>query len=155
MRLRSIRTWMVLAVASPLLTACGSSGDARDIPPQDPLWESVIERHSRGEISRREPIRIVFAHDVVDDRRVGESADAVVSVDPVIPGSVTYASRREVVISPNVDLAPGEAFVVTLLPRGLAGMPPALDRYEFVVRVMEQGFDVDLMESSFQVSLHH
>ena len=144
MRLRSVRTWMLMAVTFPLLAACGSSDDAREVGPQDPLWESVIERHSRGEISRREQIRIVFAHDVVDDARVGEGAGDVVSVDPAIPGGVTFASRREIVVSPDGDLDPGAQFVVTLLPGALAAIPPTLDRYQFVVRVMAQGFDVEL-----------
>ena len=112
MRLRSVWTWVVPAMVSPLLSACGGSGDTPDIGQQDPLWESVIERHSRGEISRRERIRIVFAHDVVDDSRVGESAAEVVSIEPAIAGSVTFASRREIVVSPEGDLEPGAAFVV-------------------------------------------
>ena len=114
MRLRSIRTWVVLAAVSPLFAACGGSGDAPDIGPQDPLWESVIERHSRGEISRRERIRIVFTHDVVDVVRVGETAAGVVSIEPAVAGSGSFASRRERVLSPESVVEPGTTFVITL-----------------------------------------
>ena len=71
MWLRSVWPWLVLAC---LLAACGDSGELPEVGTQDPLWDPVIAEHSRGEISRRDPIRIVFTRDVVDEARVGQSA---------------------------------------------------------------------------------
>jgi uncharacterized protein YfaS (alpha-2-macroglobulin family) len=138
------RVRLVFLALVPLWAGCGGAQELPDIGPQDPLWESVIERHSRGEISRRDRIRVVFAQDVVDEGRIGESAAEVLSVDPTIAGSVTFASRREIVVSPDTDLEPGSAYVVTLRPEALAATPAELDRYQFVVQVMEQGFEVDV-----------
>lgn len=134
--------WIAAAL---LLSGCGDSGEMPDVGEQDPLWESVIERHSLGEISRREPIRIVFTRDVVDENRVGQPATEVVAVRPSIDASVTFTSTREIMIVPSGDLEPGASFVVTLWAEELARVPEELDEYRFAVRVMEQGLDVDVV----------
>lgn len=141
MRVRTVGTWVAAAL---LLVGCGDSGEVPDVGPQDPLWESVIERHSPAEISRREPIRIVFTRDVIDQRRVGESATEAVAVRPTLEGSVTFTSTREIMIVPAGDLEPGAAFVVTLWADELSRVPEELEEYRFAVRVMEQGVDVDI-----------
>jgi alpha-2-macroglobulin len=140
MWLRPIRAWLLAPLL--LVTACGDSGNVPDVGPQDPLWEPVIAQHSRGEISRRDPIRIVFTRDVADDEQIGSSASEALSVRPSIEGSVTFTSASEIMIVPAEELGPGTAYVVTVHASGLRRVSPELDRYQFVVRVMEQGLDV-------------
>lgn len=142
MWLRSMRTRVILAAL--LSTACGDSDGIPEVGPQDPAWEPVIAQHSRGEISRRDPIRIVFTRDVADEVQVGASATEAVSIRPSISGSVTFTSPSEIMVVPDGDLEPGSAYVVTVHASGLHRVPPDLDRYEFGVRVMEQGFDVEV-----------
>jgi hypothetical protein len=144
MRLRVVGVRGVLLVAVSSLVGCGDRREVPDVGPQDSRWEEVLERHSAGEISRRDRIRVLFAHDVVGQDRVGQSAAGVVSVEPAISGSVIFATRREIVVSPDRDLEAGRAFVVTVRRGDLEGISGELDRYRFVVRVMEQGFAVDV-----------
>lgn len=143
MRRRSIRTALVFL--APFLAVCGDADSAPDVGPQDPMWDPVLERHSRGEISRQEPIRIVFTRDVVDEERVGRSASEVVSIRPSIDGTITFSSTREIMVVPDGDLEPGASYVVSLWAESLSRVPAELDRYDFVVRVMEQGLDVDVI----------
>lgn len=141
--MNGMRSAFGLGLVSVLAMAgCGDSSEMPDVGPQDPLWESVIERHSLGEISRREPIRIVFTRDVVDESRVGQSATEVIAVRPSIDAEITFTSTREIMIVPEGDLEPGTSFVVTLWAEELARVPEELDEYRFAVRVMEQGLDV-------------
>jgi hypothetical protein len=142
MRARSSRPWVSLVVLSTTALACGDSNELPEIGPQDARWESVIERHTRGEISRRDRVRVVFATDVVDESRVGTSATDLVTLQPEIPASVTFASQREVVVAPEGELDPGTAFVVSVSGDGLDSTPEDLEPYRFLVRVMEQGLDV-------------
>ena len=138
------RASLCLLLSSCLSLACGDADDLPEIGPQDARWESIIAQHTRGEISRRGRIRVVFAHDVVDASLIGQSAGAFVSVERDFEGSVTFADRREIVIAPQADLEPGVALLVSVSPDGLASVPRDLDPYRFVVRVMQQGFDVDV-----------
>lgn len=131
-------------VAALLSAACGDSGDVPDVGPQDARWQPVIASHSRGEISRRDPIRIVFRRDVADEVQVGASASEAVSIEPRIPGEVSFTDTDEIMVVPDAELEPGSAYVVTVHASALHRVSPDLDRYRFVVRVMEQGLDVDV-----------
>jgi len=139
--------WSIRArvmVTALLVAACGDSGQPPEVGPQDPAWDAVIAQHSRGEISRRDPIRIVFTRDVADEPQVGGSATEAVSIRPGISGSVTFTSPSEIMVVPDRELEPGSAYVVTVHASALQRVSPDLERYQFVVRVMEQGFDVDV-----------
>lgn len=132
------RRWIrsSVIVAALLSTACGDSGEVPDVGPQDARWEPVIASHSRGEISRRDPIRIVFTRDVADEVQVGTSASEAVSIEPRIPGEISFTDTDEIMVVPEAELEPGSAWVVTLHASGLRRVSPDLDRYRFVVRVM-------------------
>lgn len=142
MRVGSRRPLAPLCVLGSLMIGCGDSGEIPELGPQDARWASIIQQHTRGEISRRGRIRVVFAQDVVDDATVGQSAGAFASVERGFTGSVTFTSRREIVIAPEGDLEPGAGLLVSISPDALASVPRDLEPYRFVVRVMEQGFDV-------------
>jgi uncharacterized protein YfaS (alpha-2-macroglobulin family) len=135
-----------LSFLFPLLTGCGRSDriGRQDVDRQDPRWRSYISAHSSGWISRRDQIRIVFANDVVGEASVGQSAERVIRIEPRIEGSVTFASRREIVVVPARDLPPGRGYRVTLRAEELLGIPPDLERYQFAVQVLEQDFEVSV-----------
>ncbi len=139
MRRRFVGLWAATAL---LAAGCGDSNGIPDVGEQDPLWDAVIERHSLGEISRRESIRIVFTRDVVDESRVGGPATEVVAVRPTLDATVTFTSTREIMIVPAGDLEPGTSYVVSIWADELSRVPEELDEYRFAVRVMEQGLDV-------------
>jgi uncharacterized protein YfaS (alpha-2-macroglobulin family) len=112
------------------------------IGPQDARWRSYISQHTSGWISRRDKIRIVFANAVVGAERVGQPADEVVRVEPRIAGSVLFSTANEIVIVPADDLPAEQAYRITVQGRDLLGVPPDLERYEFVVQVLKQEFEV-------------
>jgi len=143
----SLLSWSLLAVSAVLfLSSCNVSGrpDRPQIGPQDPLWSSYITHHSSGLISRRDKIRIVFANDVVAEEMVGQSASEVVTLEPSIEGSVTWASAHEVLIVPAADLEQESSYRVTVRRGDLLGLPEELDRYEFLVEVIRQEFEIGI-----------
>ena len=129
-----------------MLASCRPFGgtDRIEVGPQDARWEEHISHHTRGIVSQRERIRVVFFEDLVDVEQVGQSADAMVRVEPAIDGSASFASRREIMVVPGRDLASGGAYRVTLTPGELAGIPADLERYQFVVQVMRRELEVEV-----------
>jgi uncharacterized protein YfaS (alpha-2-macroglobulin family) len=115
-----------------------------EIPPQDAVWSHIISAHSSGMISRKSPIRIVFANDIISPDRVGQSADAHVKAEPAIKGKASFASQREIVLTPDGDLKQSGNYRVTLIADGLLNMGEKLKTYEFVVQVQPQQFEVDI-----------
>jgi uncharacterized protein YfaS (alpha-2-macroglobulin family) len=140
----SLFTLAALSAVVPLLASCGPSEPVArpTVEPQDARWASHISHHTSGWISRRDKIRIVFTNAVVAAEQVGQPADAAVRVEPRIAGSVTYATANEIVIVPAQDLPAERSYVVTLRGRGLLGIPADLERYQFVVQVLRQEFEV-------------
>jgi uncharacterized protein YfaS (alpha-2-macroglobulin family) len=126
------------------MTGCGRSADGgrQEVGPQDPLWSSYISYHTTGEISRRGKFRVVFASDVVAEEHVGQTADAVISVEPAIDASVTFSGPHELVVVPSQDLQPDQTYKVTVRRGDLLDIPENLERYEFLVHVIKQEFEV-------------
>ena len=125
----------------PTLSGCNISDRPR-IGPQDPLWSSYISYHTSGSISRRDKIRVVFAGDVVEADKVGQPVGSTLGIDPPIEGSVTFVSVNEILVVPARDLPQGRSYRVTVQRDGLIGIPEQLDRYEFLVEVLRQDFEV-------------
>ena len=118
--------------------------DPVDPAAQDPLWSDVIDSHTSGLVSKKTAIRVRFADDVVAEDRVGEDASAVISIQPAVQGSLTFGSRRDIVLVPDGDLTSGQRYRITLIRRRLAGIPETLGRYQFDFRVIAQQFEVEI-----------
>ena len=136
--------------AAALLTAgCGQSTHTTDKPavtPADPLWTQAISAHSAGAISRRSPIRISFINDVVPPEKQGTDASALVTIEPALNAHITFASQRDILITPiSGELAPGATYKVRLSPKGLNGVAEKLAPYEFLVKTLEPNFDVSTL----------
>ena len=108
------------------VSGCGPSQPEQlnpiDPATQDPLWADVIDSHTSGLVSKKTTIRVRFADDVVVEDRVGEDASAAFSIEPAVRGSLTFGSRRDIVLVPDADLASGQRYRVTLRRRRLAGI---------------------------------
>ncbi|MGD2151809.1 MAG: hypothetical protein PVG79_00985, partial [Gemmatimonadales bacterium] len=93
MRRQRFLSLVAAACVAALIAGCDRAPEVRrpEVGPQDPLWSSYISYHTTGEISRRGKFRVVFASDVVEEERVGRTAEAVVSVEPAIDASATFA----------------------------------------------------------------
>ncbi|NOT19658.1 MAG: hypothetical protein HOP24_05215 [Sideroxydans sp.] len=135
----------VLLLTFISLTSCDdNTGAAPVIPPQDAAWSHIINAHSSGIISRKSPIRIVFNNDIVSADRVGQSAEGRLKTDPSIKGALSFASQREIILTPDNDLQQGSHYRITLNTDGLLNMVETLHEYEFVVQVQAQQFEVDI-----------
>lgn len=140
---------MRAAIAFLMLVAVLSGCDpAHKVPPrlepQDPAWSRIIHSHSAGVLSRTDRIRVVFAADVVDAGRVGQSAARNLEASPPVGGSTVFASAREIVLTPDKELEPGGYYRFTVKPAGLAGLGESLKPYEFVVRVTPREFELKI-----------
>lgn len=118
--------------------------DPVDPSAQDPLWSDVIDSHTSGLVSKKTTIRVRFGDDVVAEDRVGQDASAVISIEPAIRGSLTFGSRRDIVLVPDGDLTSGQRYRVTLIRRRLSGIPETLGRYQFDFEVIAQQFEVEI-----------
>ncbi len=136
----------IAAAAALWLTSCGKSTDVVEQPtaaPADPTWSRLVSTHSTGAISRRSPLRITFAQDVVPAARIGSDASAHFIVQPAIAGKITFAGPREIVAAPaNGELAPGTTYKVRVNGKGLQGIDDKLAPFEFLVQTLEPNFDV-------------
>ncbi len=109
----------------------------------DPVWTQVISAHSTGAISRRSPLRIEFASDVVPAEKIGTDASANVALEPLTKARVVFANAREIVVTPEGgELAPGTTYKVRVKPQGLSGVDAKLPPYEFLVQTLAPNFDV-------------
>src|SRR5262245_24988635 len=143
-----------LLAAAALLTACTPTTPVSEKPTvaeADPLWSQLVSAHSMGAISRRSPLRVAFANDVIPADKVGTDASAYLSVEPEIKGRIKFASMREIVATPaSGELAPGTTYKVRVTGKGLKGIDAKLSPFEFLVQtlapnlgVSTQGLSVD------------
>ena len=127
------------------MTGCRpSQPEPIDPESQDPLWADVIDSHTSGLVSKKTTVRVRFADDVVVEDHVGEDASAVISIEPPIRGSLTFTSRRDIVLVPDEDLASGQRYRVSLRRSQLIGIPETLRRYQFDFQVIAQQFEVEI-----------
>lgn len=121
-----------------------SSTDVPVIPAQDAAWSHIISAHSSGMISRKSSIRVVFANDIITSDRVGQDAEDHLETKPSVKGKISFASQREIVLTPETELEQGTAYHVILDTSGLLNMVEKLKTYEFVVQVQPQQFEVNV-----------
>jgi uncharacterized protein YfaS (alpha-2-macroglobulin family) len=108
----------------------------------DPSWVTAISQHSNGAISRHSPIRVVFTSDVIGAERVGADASGNIRIQPQVKARAVFASRREIVLRPDSTFAPGTAYRIQVLARGLTGLSADAKPFEFEVTTLDVNFDV-------------
>ena len=129
-----------------LCTSCSSDSGVSDAPrraPPDPTWVSTISLHSNGAVSRHEPIRVLFINDIIAAERVGSDAAANVTISPSARVRATFASRREILLRPETELAPDTEYHIFIKGQGLAGVPAGTKPFEFTVRTFEVNFAIN------------
>lgn len=136
---------LLFLIASFLFASCNKgTTTVPDIPAQDAAWSHIISAHSSGMISKKSPIRVVFASDAVKVDRVGQSAEKNMTIEPAVKGSIRFANPREIVLTPEADLPQGISYRVTINSEGLQNKVEGLDKYEFLVQVLPQQFDINV-----------
>jgi alpha-2-macroglobulin len=142
--IRHLVTACATAVVLLIVACSGGNKDAPQARPgaPDPSWVSSISLHSNGAISRHSPVRVLFTKDVVPEARVGGDASANIEIEPAAKVRISFASRREIVIRPEGELAPNTEYRVKVKAKGLEGMPEDTRPFEFAVKTFEVNFDV-------------
>ena len=127
------------------LTACSEENNvvtgAGEGIQGDP-WAPYLRQHATGLISRQAPVQISFLVDVASAEDVGNSAAAVMSIEPAINAAVTFVSPKEISIVPAQQWQPGQSYNLQLLPDRLSGVPDDLPPYRFTVNVIRQAFAI-------------
>ncbi len=125
------------------ISGCGDPDkEQSSATPAESGWHDYVSEHTAHEVSKKSKIRIRFVHPVVDDSQVGESAGAFLSVEPVVKGSVSFSSSREILLIPDEPLQSGTKYQVAVRGEGLKGIPSSLDDFIFNFRVKRQAFEV-------------
>ena len=134
-----------LSVSAVFLIASCTDGTvktrARTSRP-DPSWVTAISLHSNGAISRHSPIRVLFTSDVIAAERVGADASANIRIQPAVKSRAVFASRREIVLRPETEFAPGTAYRLQVLAQGLTGVTADARPFDFEVTTLGVNFDV-------------
>lgn len=141
---RHLFVWLFVAAAVAIAGCQPDQPAPVDPATQDPLWADVIVSHTSGSVSKKAHVRVRFAEDAVSEERVGKDASSVLSIEPAVAGSLTFADPRGLVLVPSEDLSSGQRYRVTLSRRGLQNIPGALESFVFDFEVIEQAFELEL-----------
>jgi uncharacterized protein YfaS (alpha-2-macroglobulin family) len=143
-----IRNALTAAVVSAVIFLCACSGGSTPpatksrLAPPDPTWVTSISQHSSGAISRFSPVRVFFTNDVIPEAQVGKDASANIAITPAVKTKASFASRREIVLRPETQFAPGTNYKIEVLAQGLTGVPAGTKPFEFIVNTLGVAFGV-------------
>src|SRR5688500_9361923 len=143
--IRDSFTATLLAAVAFLCISCSGDSAIQDKPraaPADPSWVSSISQHSNGAISRHQPVRVLFFNDVVPEARINGDATANITITPAVKFRAVFANRREIVVRPETQFAPGTQYKVQVKATGLDGVPPESKPFEVTVNTLEVNFAV-------------
>lgn len=135
--------WLTAAFSALLLLGCQGKPKIAEPPAKaDAAWSLHLAEHSAGTVARQAPISLRFSHDIVAAEQVGQSAEAVLRIEPTISGAPRFAGPREIVWEHPAPLKAGQEYRATLSAKGLAGVPPELKPYEFAFKALAPDFEV-------------
>ncbi|HHC75180.1 MAG TPA: hypothetical protein ENK78_08910, partial [Thiothrix sp.] len=84
---------------------------------QQQLWLDIIQARSQGYLASDANIRVLFAHNIVDEAAIGQNADVLLSVkqqDQWVKGKALFESQQEIVFIPEQPLLSGGKYTVVL-----------------------------------------
>jgi len=142
---RNLVAAFTAAVALFLCVNCGGGAPPTSKPKlgaPDPQWVTAISLHSNGAISRHSPVRVLFTADIIPTARVGGDASANISITPAVKTRAIFASRREILLRPETEFAPGTDYRVSVSAKGLESVPQNTKPFEFAVQTLGVNFDV-------------
>jgi uncharacterized protein YfaS (alpha-2-macroglobulin family) len=120
--------------------------------PADSEEAVIVSSHTSGEISRKSEVYVRFTSPVIDEAKVGQSADAIFHITPEFPGSARFSSIREIVFTPSALFASGAKYEVSIDTDGLAGIPKGQKSFTFGFDIWKQAFETEIGEPHSSVS---
>jgi uncharacterized protein YfaS (alpha-2-macroglobulin family) len=143
--IRNLFTATLLATVAFLCISCSGDSALQEKPraaSADPSWVSSISQHSNGAISRHQPVRVLFFNDVIPEARINGDAAANITITPAVKFRAVFANRREIVVRPEIQFAPGTRYEVQVRAKGLEGLPQDSKPFEFTVDTLAVNFEV-------------
>ncbi len=137
-------------------TATGKSTESNHLTPEEASsetfkkqknksafsWEKLRGWHTKGMISRDDPIRIVFNRDIVGDDKVGKDASKIMHISPSVEGNPVFESNSEIVWIPSKRLKAGVEYKVSIKAKGLRDVPAITPSYQFNFRIIPLEFEI-------------
>jgi len=108
---QSLRWWTMVGLFFAFLTGCQCGDDDEGSVAETVQADlAVVEAHTAGMIGREDPLRVVLQPDVVAAIRTPEgrpSLDGVLSLEPDVPGEVSWTADNEITFRPDEPLPNG------------------------------------------------
>jgi hypothetical protein len=112
--------------------------------PQAQEWYRYVSAFTSGDISRRAPIRVLFVNNVGSEGQDPAELEEYLEFSPALSGKTEWKSPRELVFTPERDLAPGGSYRAVLHIRKFMELPRAYARFEFAFSVIRESLAINL-----------
>lgn len=83
---------------------------------------------------RNKPLTIAFRQPVINDDKVGSSADAYLQLSPKVAGKVQFDTTSSIVFAPDAPLSSGQSYTLTVKSEGLLNIPANTPPLEFAFK---------------------
>ncbi len=134
----------VSLVLSGLLLLSVSQVACKKKPPQVHEWYRYISAFTSGDISRKAPVRVLFVGNVGTEGQDPAQLREYLEFSPALSGRCEWKSARELVFTPDRQLAPGSRYRAVLNLKKFMKLPRAYARFEFSFAVIRESLTLDL-----------
>jgi len=108
-------------------------------------WRSHVEYFPEGWVSAYEPLKVRFSHPVTGDELIlGQPVEGVLTIEPRIEAKISFTTDRALLVEPKQPLDRNVEYQLTLFPNKLSGINRDMKPYQFVVKVYQQDFGVQV-----------
>ena len=142
----------VLLVIALLTLRCESNDTPLQTPPElqstafSEALGGYLSGFTAGEISRRNPVVIQFADNIVPQQQVGKSIDnaTALTFEPKISGEAKWRDRRTLVFTPEKPLATGQTFKgMLILSHFFEEVPEDIGQFDFQFWTPARQFEIE------------
>ena len=105
----------------------------------EPEWYHYISAHTSGTVPRRARIRVVFVEEV---GKPGEEPVGLLEINPPVPGKLTWASNRVLMLVPNTELKPDTEYTATLHLNKIMKLPKEYSKFVFSFRTIKPQMEI-------------
>ncbi len=119
----------------------------------DPRFEGIVAAYPQGELSRKDPIKVRFAHNMVPPSQLGQALSvSPFNFEPSIEGKAYWEDVRTLVFTPAKALNSAEQFLVDLQ---LKEWLPEQHDFKFSFHTRPQDLHLELTRSRPLSQTHH
>ncbi len=112
--------------------------------PEAREWYRYISAFTSGDISRKAPIRVLFVNNVGAEGQAPAQLAGYLEFSPALSGRTEWKSARELLFTPDRQLAPGSRYRAVLNLKKFMKLPRAYARFEFSFAVIRESLTIEL-----------